>query len=165
MAAKRSKQFLALKPQWQKLVAEYLVDHNATRAYQAAGYEGTNPDVHGPRMIGHPDVQAAIQAEIDIVLADLKITPHKILRDLEAARLAAMGAGQFSAAIRAIEQMCKYVNAFPHQYGSLLEEQPAGEDETADAASISDVARGLAFVLAQARRARAKPAKEPVTIQ
>lgn len=168
-----SKEYLAMRPEQQLFVREYLVDFDATAAYQRAGYTGKRPDVHGPRMTAGAAVAAAIAAEMQILFADLKITPGKILRDLEAARVAAMGAGKYSAAIMAIERMARYVNAFPAQYRSGNGDvEPAGFNEhNPDApVPVEDVSRRILFLLtgALAKPAGEKPAapsEPPVTIQ
>ncbi len=171
---KRTKEFLALKPMHQLLVAEYMTDFNATRAYTAAGFPGKNADVQGPRMIQQADVQAAVQAETKVMLADLKLTPGKVLRDLEAARIAAMANGKFSAAVMAIERMVRYRNIFPHQYRANNGDVPIpgldGDPDNQAPVAIDDVSRRILFLLTgpmapAGEKPAARDDERPVTIQ
>ncbi len=168
--SKRTKQFLALKPQWQLFVAAYLEEFDAAAAYVAAGYGAKGAHANGSRLLKQPEVAAAIQAETNVLLGELKITPGKILRDLEAARLAAMGAGRYSAAIMAIERMARYVNAFPNQYSSGNGDVPIPgfNEHNPDApVPIDDVSRRILFLLtgavasAEAKPPPAEPAIKP----
>jgi phage terminase small subunit len=49
-----------LTPKQQRFVDEYLIDLNATQAAIRAGYEASNADVTGPRMLGNVGIAGAI---------------------------------------------------------------------------------------------------------
>jgi phage terminase small subunit len=51
---------MALTPKQQRFVEEYLVDLNATRAAERAGYK--QPHVQGPRLLENVEVQEAVDA-------------------------------------------------------------------------------------------------------
>lgn len=146
----------------ERFVAEYLVDLSVTQAYVRAGYKAKNADVTAYRLFARPEIQAAIRAALGKVLAEVQITPGKILRDLEETRMRALGDGSYSAAVRASELQARYVNAFPDDYGVPL--APDAGTETTTPASLADLARGLAFVLSAARREQSKPA-QPVPVR
>lgn len=159
---------------WQAFATAWLSnDFNATAAYVAAGYKNRNPDVHGPRLLAHPEVQKLISATMRASARKLNLTADKLLNDLEVLKVGAAKAGQFSAAIKATELQARFINAFPNQYrSSFLDDVPPPDPDanSAEATPIEDVARGLAFLLARAVRAKgAKPPEatkpEAVTLQ
>jgi phage terminase small subunit len=45
-------------------VHEYLIDLNASAAYQRAGYTSDDPNVHGPRLMANDRIKKAIQMEM-----------------------------------------------------------------------------------------------------
>lgn len=170
MPAKTSKATLL---RWQAFATAWIKDgrFNATQAYLEAGYKSGNPDAHGPRLLAHPEVQKLIRGAMQQSARKLNLTADKLLQDLEVLKVGAAKADQFSAAIKACELQARYLNIFPQQYGSLETDPLPGADpdaNSADPTSIQDVARGLAFVLAQALRAPkaepkpAAPAAKPV---
>jgi len=87
-------------------------------AMQKAGYKGDRPQLHRNAHIImlNPRVRDAVHKARDKELAkaikETDITIAKVLRDLEASRIAATEAGQHTAAIRAAELQGKYLKMF-----------------------------------------------------
>jgi len=77
-----------LTPKQAKFVQEYLIDLNATQAYQRAGYtaRGHAAEANAYRLLRNAEVTAALQAERHRLAATLQITPERVLQ--EYARLA-----------------------------------------------------------------------------
>lgn len=77
MAAKKK-----LSPMRQRFVAEYLKDLNATQAAIRAGYSERSAYVQGPRLLGEPEVKAAIDAGIARRNKRLEISQDRIVKEL-----------------------------------------------------------------------------------
>ncbi len=77
-----------LSPMRQRFVAEYLKDLNATRAAMRAGYSEKTSHVQGPRLLGEPDVKAAVDAAIARRNKRLEISQDRIVKELAKVGLA-----------------------------------------------------------------------------
>ncbi len=77
-----------LTPMRQRFVAEYLKDLNATQAAIRAGYSEKTSHVQGPRLLGEPDVKAAVEAAIARRNKRLEISQDRIVRELAKVGLA-----------------------------------------------------------------------------
>lgn len=77
-----------LSPMRQRFVAEYLKDLNATQAAIRAGYSERSAYVQGPRLLGEPEVKAAIDAAIERRNKRLKIDQDKVIHELAKVALA-----------------------------------------------------------------------------
>jgi phage terminase small subunit len=73
---------MKITPKQRRFVAEFLQDHNATKAIVRAGYSAKNADVTGPRMLGNVGVAAAIEAADAKVIDKLEITAEMIVAEL-----------------------------------------------------------------------------------
>lgn len=65
-------------------VREYLVDFNATAAYQRAGYKA-NPQAArraASRLLTNVDVQAALAIEVTQIFDRMDVTPQKVVKEL-----------------------------------------------------------------------------------
>lgn len=71
-----------LSPMRQRFVAEYLKDLNATQAAIRAGYSERSAYVQGPRLLGEPEVKAAIDAGIARRNKRLEISQDRIVKEL-----------------------------------------------------------------------------------
>ena len=71
-----------LSPMRQRFVAEYLKDLNATQAAMRAGYSERTSYVQGPRLLGEPEVKAAIDAGIARRNKRLEISQDRIVKEL-----------------------------------------------------------------------------------
>ena len=64
------------------LVAEYLIDLNATRAAEMAGYSPKTAYSQGQRLLKNVEVQRAIQAAMDKRADKLEITADRVLQEI-----------------------------------------------------------------------------------
>ena len=67
--------------QW-LFVQEFIVDHNATRAAERAGYSPRTVHVQGPRQLGKVRVQAAIAEAEDLKAKTREITIERVLEEM-----------------------------------------------------------------------------------
>ncbi len=103
------------------------MSRNATKAAIRAGYEKTNADVTGPRMLGNVGVKARLNELIEKQSKRLEITADKVLQDIEDCRIRCMqgepvldhegnptGEWKFEAhaALKASELQGKYLKMF-----------------------------------------------------
>src|ERR1043166_578400 len=72
-----------LSPKQQRFVREFLIDLNATAAYQRAGYKarGESARSAASRMLTNVNVLAALDVERQQLAAALAITPERVLRE------------------------------------------------------------------------------------
>jgi hypothetical protein len=82
-----------LTPRQQRFVAEFLVDLNATRAAQAAGYSAKTARQAGSRLLTNIDVSAAVAAGQAVHLDRLALTKQRVLQ--EYARIAFLDPRRF----------------------------------------------------------------------
>ena len=101
-----------LSPKQERFVAEYLVDMNATQAAIRAGYSRKTARQIGQENLTKPDIQDAIRAALNKIKERVELTQERVLENLDAAREGAMGANQFSAAVRATELQGKHLSMF-----------------------------------------------------
>jgi phage terminase small subunit len=79
---------MSLTPKQQLFVAEYLVDFNATAAYQRAGYKAhaRSAAVNAARLLTNADIAAEIEQKQQKLLQKVELTAEKVLQ--EVARIA-----------------------------------------------------------------------------
>jgi phage terminase small subunit len=75
---------MKLTAKQEKFIKEYLVDLNATKAAERAGYSKKTAGVIGDENLKKPYIAEAIRAERDKTSQKLEITRESILLDLEA---------------------------------------------------------------------------------
>lgn len=148
---------MALTPKQQRFVAEYLIDGNATQSAIRAGYSKATAKQIGSHLLTNIDLRAALEVKQAKINNKLEITAEKVLRDLEEARVAAMTAGQFSAAIRASELQGK---SLP---GGLFSDNVNNKVEDITPRTPLDRARRIAFLLARAQREAKQAQAIPAT--
>lgn len=68
----------------QRFCAEYLIDLNATQAAIRAGYSARTANPQGPRLLGNPEIQAAIAAAMADLCEQTKIDAKWLLERLVA---------------------------------------------------------------------------------
>lgn len=73
---------MALTPKQARFVDEYLIDLNATQAAIRAGYNPTNADVTGPRLLGNVGVAAAIAERREKLAEKAGVTVERIIGEL-----------------------------------------------------------------------------------
>ena len=102
----------ALSQKQQSFVAEYLVDGNATRAAQAAGYSERTADSQGSRLLKNVKVAAAIQREQNAKRDRARVTMDMVIEGLwREANAGDMGEPN-AARIRAYELVGKHLGGF-----------------------------------------------------
>ena len=87
---------MSLTPKQQLFVAEYLVDFNATAAYQRAGYKAhaRSAAVNAARLLTNADIAAEIEQKQQKLLQKVELTAEKVLQ--EVARIARLARLQLS---------------------------------------------------------------------
>lgn len=104
-----------MTPKQQRFVEEYLVDLNATAAYQRAGYTAKNPNVAGVeahKLLKNPKITAEIDAARAKLSEKTEITQEYVLRRLKReAELEGDGASH-SARVSALEKLGKHLKMF-----------------------------------------------------
>lgn len=73
---------MGLSPKRARFVAEYLVDLNATRAAERAGYSKKTANEQGARLLANVSVRAAVAAKQKKVADELELDAKMVLRDL-----------------------------------------------------------------------------------
>jgi phage terminase small subunit len=73
-----------LTPRQARFVEEYLIDLNATKAAERAGFSAKTVHVQGPRLLANVRVAEAIAAAKEKRLARVEITQDRVLRELAA---------------------------------------------------------------------------------
>ena len=101
-----------MTPKQQRFVQEYLIDLNATQAAIRAGYSKHTANEQGSQLLAKLNIREAVAAGQVKIAAAAAFTAEDILRDLEEARTGAVNAGQYSAAIRAVELRGKQIGMF-----------------------------------------------------
>jgi phage terminase small subunit len=71
-----------LAPRQAQFVAEYLIDLNATRAAERAGYSPKTAYSQGQRMLTNVEIRKAIQAAMDKRAHKLEITADRVLQEI-----------------------------------------------------------------------------------
>lgn len=71
-----------LTPKRQLFVEAYCVHHNATKAYEEAGFISKNPGKKGSELLKVEDVAAAIQERIDVKKVGFRIQQNEVLEGL-----------------------------------------------------------------------------------
>lgn len=104
----------ALTPQQERFVFEYLIDLNATAAYQRAGYSATGRSAENSasRLLAHVGVKKAIDAAKQERADRMRINGDQVLANI--ARLAAMAeeAKDYGAALKGNELVGKHLKLF-----------------------------------------------------
>lgn len=105
----------------ERFVAEYLVDGNAKRAAEAAGYSARTAVRIGSENLAKPEIKRAIAAALKAQQKRTLITADQVLRDIERIAAKAEGAGEFNAALRGKELLGKHYKLFTekHEHGGI----------------------------------------------
>lgn len=105
---------LALNPQQRRFVTIYhaQVDKNQAQAAIEAGYSANGATVTGCRLLKHPSVKAALEKLETAEAKASLITKASVMADLTRLGEGAEAAGQFAAAIKAIELQGKTLRLF-----------------------------------------------------
>lgn len=114
-----------LTPKQSLFIKEYLIDFNATKAAERAGYSIKTAMKIGSENLHKPEIVAAIKVEQDKTSKKLEITRESILMDLEELKLNNKQTNP-QAALKALELQVKILgfNAPTEQKINLTQEQP-----------------------------------------
>jgi hypothetical protein len=96
----------------ERFVLEYLVDCNARRAAQAAGYSARAAKQTGHKLLARPAVAAAIGAERRALAERLHITIERTLRELATVGYAPRGYVEDRDKVRALAWIGKHLGIF-----------------------------------------------------
>lgn len=70
---------MALSPKQQRFVAEYLVDLNATKAAERAGYSAKTARAQGSRLLTNADIQSALKEALEKQQNRLSLSADRVL--------------------------------------------------------------------------------------
>lgn len=109
--------FVALTAKQQAFVAEYLIDFNATKAAERAGYSKKTADKQGTQLLAKPSISESIRDAIEARQRRTEITQDKVIKEI--ARYAFNDASDavdsdFKHASKAkyIEMLCKHLGVY-----------------------------------------------------
>jgi phage terminase small subunit len=71
-----------LRPKQARFVEEYLLDLNGKQAAIRAGYSPKTAEVQGSRLLGHPNVQAAVDAAMQTRSRRTEVTADRVVAEL-----------------------------------------------------------------------------------
>lgn len=71
---------MALTPQQELFVRQYVLDLNATKAALRAGYKSKNARIQGSYLLSKPDIQAAVKARMERRFEKVDISTDDVLR-------------------------------------------------------------------------------------
>lgn len=116
----------SLTPKQQRFVDAYLIDGNATDAYQAAyGCSRATADANGSRALGTARIAAHIAARRAKVAARVDLTLQAHLQTLEDLRNKAASAEQYSASVTAEVSRGKasgfYIDKHEHKHAGAIQ--------------------------------------------
>lgn len=105
----------------ERFVAEYLIDGNAKRSAEAAGYSVKTAVRIGSELLAKPAVRAAIDAAQAELVAKLQLSAEQTLKDIARVARKAENAGEFSAALKGHELIGKHLKLFTekHEHGGI----------------------------------------------
>lgn len=99
-----------------RFVEEYLVDFNATKAAERAGYSKKTARFIGAENLTKPNIQAAIQEQIQARAARTEITADLIVQETWTNYQRCVKAEKFAAANKSLELLGRHVGAFPNKH-------------------------------------------------
>lgn len=82
MAKQPNKQQNAAQTRKEIFVREYIVDFNATRAAEAAGYSKKTAGSQGHRLMKSPDIQKMVKQQVDARKQRVEVTADRVLGEL-----------------------------------------------------------------------------------
>jgi hypothetical protein len=98
---------LPLTPREQQFVAEFLVDRNGAAAARRAGYATRSAKVTAARLLTKANIRMAIAEGTQAAIERTEINADWLTDRYRNAHDGAMAAGQFSAAVKALDSLAK----------------------------------------------------------
>jgi hypothetical protein len=102
----------ALSSKQARFVAEYLVDFNATKAAERAGYSKKTAYAIGAENLRKPQIQAAIQDRVKARDGRTEVSADRVVQWTLETYQKALAAGKFAAAVAALALLGKHTGAF-----------------------------------------------------
>jgi phage terminase small subunit len=95
-----------------KFAAEYLIDFNATKAAQRAGYSPKSAHTQGWRLLKNDEIKMEIHQLDSGIRAKTGITPESVTEELKRLAEKAEANGNLHAAIQALYLLGRHVGMF-----------------------------------------------------
>ena len=95
-----------------RFVQEYLIDLNATKAAERAGYSSKTARVQGPRLLLNAAIRAAVQAGMDKRAQKTEITAAYVLTGIQETIQKCQEAKHAQAALKGYELLGKHLKLF-----------------------------------------------------
>ena len=111
MPTKRAQCELTAKQE--QFIQEYLIDFNATQAAERAGYSKKTARAIGAENLTKPEIQAAIQEQIQARVAHTEITADLVVQETWMTYKEARAAEKYSAAATLLGLLGRHTGAFP----------------------------------------------------
>jgi len=111
-AQKERKENLICTPQQEQFCQEYLVDFNIVGAHERAGYAAASRQTNAYHVFNHPAVQKRIRELLDARKNDNDVTIEKVKASFLRIAEKAESEGNYAAALRAYENLGKYLGMF-----------------------------------------------------
>ena len=114
MPTKRAQGGLTAKQE--QFVREYLIDFNATQAAERAGYSKNTARAIGAENLTKPNIQAAIQKQIQARAERTAITADLVVQETWTTYKEARAAEKYSAAAALLGLLGRHTGAFPNKF-------------------------------------------------
>lgn len=108
-------------PKEERLIAEYVIDGNGTRAAIAAGYSARSARNTAQEVLARPHVKAEVKRRQRGLVKKLEITAEKVLGDIARVAGKAERARQYNASIRGHQLLGQHLKLFTekHEHGGI----------------------------------------------
>lgn len=120
---------MALTDRQQRFVLEYLLDLNATQAAKRAGYSARRARQEGSRLLGRPDVQAAILDAKRARAERAELDADWVLKNLVAEALDRGEGSTHGGRVRALELLGKHLGIFEDRCRVVTGSEPSPFEE------------------------------------
>ena len=100
----------------ERFVEEYLIDFNAAAAAERAGYSKKTARFIGAENLTKPNIQAAVQEQINARAHRTEITADLVVQETWATFKEARAKGKYSAAASLLALLGRHTDAFPNKH-------------------------------------------------
>jgi phage terminase small subunit len=101
-----------LTPQQRMFIAEYLVDLNATKAAERAGYSAKTAKSQGSRLLTNVDIAAEIEKAVSKREKRTALSADFVLDGIRETTIEARAAAEFAPALKGYELLGKHLKLF-----------------------------------------------------
>jgi hypothetical protein len=130
---------VALNEKQQRFVEAYLIDPNATKAAERAGYSGKTAYSQGQRLLKHAEVQKALQEARQGASERTKVTTDDLITWL--AEIARSKGSADRDRIAAMKLLGEHLGSWKGEGGKRTDDQPAADPETVRNLDPADAVR------------------------